>query len=249
MTWSCNTDGTWPSKIALAMPSTIAVLPTPGSPTKMGLFLRRRASTWMARSTSARASDQRVDASRRRLLHEVDGVGRQRIVGRLARLLVERVALGLLVAVDLSPRQRSVFAILLRDPVRDVVEHVEPLDALLLEQPDRVRIALAKERDQQVAAVDGVLARGLHVHRRPLQRAPERRRLLRLALGPLRQLGHVLVEELLQILLQLLQVGARRLQDLHGDGIFGQREQDVLERHELVPPPPRLVERELNRAL
>ncbi len=54
MTWSCNTDGTWPSKMALAMPSTIAVLPTPGSPTKMGLFLRRRASTWMARSTSAR---------------------------------------------------------------------------------------------------------------------------------------------------------------------------------------------------
>ncbi len=31
----------------------MAVLPTPGSPTKIGLFLRRRASTWIVRSTSA----------------------------------------------------------------------------------------------------------------------------------------------------------------------------------------------------
>jgi hypothetical protein len=30
----------------------MAVLPTPGSPTKMGLFLRRRQSTWMVRWSS-----------------------------------------------------------------------------------------------------------------------------------------------------------------------------------------------------
>ncbi len=30
----------------------MAVLPTPGSPTSSGLFLRRRHSTWMQRSTS-----------------------------------------------------------------------------------------------------------------------------------------------------------------------------------------------------
>ncbi len=36
-----------------ASPSTIAVLPTPGSPTKTGLFLRRRHRTSMARRISA----------------------------------------------------------------------------------------------------------------------------------------------------------------------------------------------------
>ena len=35
-----------------ARPSTIAVLPTPGSPTKSGLFLRRRQRTWIVRSSS-----------------------------------------------------------------------------------------------------------------------------------------------------------------------------------------------------
>ena len=36
-----------------AMPSTIAVLPTPGSPMSTGLFLVRRDSTWMARRISS----------------------------------------------------------------------------------------------------------------------------------------------------------------------------------------------------
>ena len=38
-----NTSGTSPSMTLNANPSTTAVLPTPGSPTQMGLFLRRLA--------------------------------------------------------------------------------------------------------------------------------------------------------------------------------------------------------------
>ena len=67
-----------------ARPSTMAVLPTPGSPTKSGLFLRRRASTWMVRSSSVGAADQRIDLARAPLLDQVDGVGLERILGRLA---------------------------------------------------------------------------------------------------------------------------------------------------------------------
>ena len=46
-------SGTSPSTMRWARPSTIAVLPTPGSPISTGLFLVRRDSTWMTRRTSS----------------------------------------------------------------------------------------------------------------------------------------------------------------------------------------------------
>ncbi len=44
--------GTAPSMMRVARPSTIAVLPTPGSPSRIGLFFVRRERIWMIRSTS-----------------------------------------------------------------------------------------------------------------------------------------------------------------------------------------------------
>jgi hypothetical protein len=46
-------SGTSPATMRLASPSTIAVLPTPGSPISTGLFLVRRESTWMTRRISS----------------------------------------------------------------------------------------------------------------------------------------------------------------------------------------------------
>jgi hypothetical protein len=46
-------SGTSPSAMRRARPSTIAVLPTPGSPMRTGLFLVRRLSTWMTRRISS----------------------------------------------------------------------------------------------------------------------------------------------------------------------------------------------------
>ena len=46
-------SGTSPSMIRLASPSTMAVLPTPGSPISTGLFLVRRESTWITRRISS----------------------------------------------------------------------------------------------------------------------------------------------------------------------------------------------------
>jgi hypothetical protein len=46
-------SGTSPAAMRRAMPSAIAVLPTPGSPIRTGLFLVRRESTWMARRISS----------------------------------------------------------------------------------------------------------------------------------------------------------------------------------------------------
>ena len=46
-------SGTSPLTMRNASPSTIAVLPTPGSPISTGLFLVRRCSTWMVRRISS----------------------------------------------------------------------------------------------------------------------------------------------------------------------------------------------------
>ena len=46
-------SGTSPLTMRCARPSTIAVLPTPGSPISTGLFLVRRCSTWMVRRISS----------------------------------------------------------------------------------------------------------------------------------------------------------------------------------------------------
>ena len=50
---SRSDSGTSPSTIRFARPSTIAVLPTPGSPISTGLFFVRRESTWITRRISS----------------------------------------------------------------------------------------------------------------------------------------------------------------------------------------------------
>ena len=50
---SRSDSGTSPSTMRSASPSTMAVLPTPGSPMRTGLFLVRRDRTWMTRRISS----------------------------------------------------------------------------------------------------------------------------------------------------------------------------------------------------
>ena len=49
----CRLSGTSPLTMRSARPSTMAVLPTPGSPISTGLFLVRRDRTWMVRRISS----------------------------------------------------------------------------------------------------------------------------------------------------------------------------------------------------
>src|SRR5207245_10179157 len=53
MRLSLSPSGTSPSTTRRASPSTMAVLPTPGSPLRTGLFLVRRERTWMTRRISS----------------------------------------------------------------------------------------------------------------------------------------------------------------------------------------------------
>ena len=89
-----RTSGTVPSTIFCASPSTMAVLPTPGSPMSTGLFFVRRARIWMTRwisfsrpitgsSLLSRANDGEVAAE---LVQRGRGLLRRRLRLLLARL-------------------------------------------------------------------------------------------------------------------------------------------------------------------
>ena len=74
-------SGTSPSTMRRARPSTMAVLPTPGSPMRTGLFLVRRDSTWMTR---------RISSSRPMTGSSLPCAGR---LGEVAPVLLERLVL------------------------------------------------------------------------------------------------------------------------------------------------------------
>ena len=73
-------SGTSPSTMRRASPSTIAVLPTPGSPMSTGLFFVRRDSTWMIRRISSSRPMTGIDLARARGLGEVAAVLLERLV-------------------------------------------------------------------------------------------------------------------------------------------------------------------------
>ena len=63
---SLSHSGTSPRTMRWARPSTIAVLPTPGSPMRTGLFLVRRERTWIDAADLLVAADDRVELALRR---------------------------------------------------------------------------------------------------------------------------------------------------------------------------------------
>ena len=108
-------SGTSPATMRCARPSTIAVLPTPGSPISTGLFFVRRESTWIDAADLLVAPDHRVELA---LLGER---------GQIAAVLLERLvrALGIL------RRDALAAAHLLRAPqqrvARDEVEREQEM--------------------------------------------------------------------------------------------------------------------------
>ncbi len=78
---SLRPSGTSPSTMRRARPSTMAVLPTPGSPISTGLFLVRRDSTWMTR---------RISSSRPMTGSSLPAAGR---LGQVAPVLLEGLVL------------------------------------------------------------------------------------------------------------------------------------------------------------
>ena len=80
---SFRPSGTSPRTMRWARPSTMAVLPTPGSPISTGLFLVRRDSTWMTRRISSSRPMTGSSLPWRGELGQVAAVLLERLVGRL----------------------------------------------------------------------------------------------------------------------------------------------------------------------
>ena len=81
---SASFSAPWTSSSSsrVASPSAIAVLPTPGSPTNTGLFLRRRQSTSIVRCSSSARPISGSSSPCARAFGQVHAVGRQRIARR-----------------------------------------------------------------------------------------------------------------------------------------------------------------------
>jgi len=124
------------------------------------------------------ATDQRIDLAAFRLGVEVDG----ELVERRF-LLVAALLLGLRRFFLLVGALRGLafdLAAALADAVADIAHRIQTAHVLLLEEVDRVAIALGKQRDQHVGAGDGVLAGGLDVQDRALDHPLEARCRLRI---------------------------------------------------------------------
>ena len=179
------------------------------------------------------AADQRVDLAGERQRVEILGVIVERAVGRLGLALL----LGFLLALG-GVRLRR-----LGDAVRDVIDHVQPRDALLLEEVDRVGILLSEDRNQHVGPGHFLLAGGLHVQDGALNHALKAERGLGVDLAVGRDARRLLGNMLRQVLAQLIDVGAAGAQNLRRGGVVQQGKEQVFDGDELVALLARLDER------
>lgn len=118
--------------------------------------------------------------------------------------------------------------------MRKVIDDIETGDVLLVQEVHRVRVLLTEDRDQHVGAGDFLLARGLHVVDGALQHPLESQGRLRVApvvFGQARDRG---LDCLLQVIVQAHLVCAAGLEHGLGGRVVQQREQQVLDGHELM---------------
>ena len=175
------------------------------------------------------AADQRIDLAVARLLVEVDAVGVERVLARLALL-----ALDGLILVDAAHRARLRHAGALGDAVADVLDGVEARHLLLLQEVGGMALALGEDGDEHVGAGHFLAAGRLHVHHGAMDDALE-------AGGRLR-LGAILGDEGAEIVVEIVgDARAQRLEvygagahDRRGIAVVEKSKQQVFERRILV---------------
>ena len=230
---SASTAGVSPSTILRASPSAIAVLPTPGSPTSSGLFLRRRQSTWMQRSTSRSRPISGSTSPRRAFSFR----STQYFCNAVSSASLDPWRLCLRLGRGLGALHRTGLAIgrILGDAVADVVDRVVAGHVLLLQEIRGMALAFREDRDEHVRAGHLRAARALDVDRRALDHPLEaggRRRLGAFDVGD--QRVELLVEEGDDGLAQLVEIDPAGLHHPGRIGLVDQRQQQMFERRQLV---------------
>ena len=176
----------------------------------------------------ALAADQRVDPTLAGGRVEIGGVLLQRALGIGIAPALGRGLLGLVLA--------GLLLLCLGDAMRDVVDHIQPGDTLLVQVIDGVRVLLAEDGDQHVGPRDLLLAvgGGLHVHDGPLDDPLEAQCGLRVDLFGTRHHRSVFLDEAGQALAQLVDVGGAGPQHFGRRWVVEQRQQQVLDGDEFV---------------
>jgi hypothetical protein len=156
----------------------MAVLPTPGSPTKSGLFLERRHRICMVDLVFT--TNQRIDLAVSRLLVEVDTIGLKRVgilfltaISALALAIAAGARSWLLVLVYAAYWSGFIHTGTLRNPVGDVVHRIIACHVLLLQEECGMTFALGKDGNQDVGTGYFLATGGLHVYHRPLDNSLE----------------------------------------------------------------------------
>ena len=147
-------SGTSPSTMRRASPSTMAVLPTPGSPMSTGLFLVRRDSTWIDAADLLVAADDRVELALAGRLGEVAAVPLERLVLLLGVLAGDAVA-----APDLAAARSAARSRLDAEPVGQREQQVLGREVLVV-QLARASSAVSSTASQ-LRDRDGLAAVGL----------------------------------------------------------------------------------------
>ena len=185
--------------------------------------------------------DQGIDLAAFGLLVEVDAIGVERIVAALLPLLAALLLLGALHAARLRAAGG------LGDAVRDVVDRVEAGHVLLLQEVDRMALALGEHRDHHIGAGDLLASRGLHVDRRALQHALEARGRLGILAVVGYQVGQLVIDVGQDLAAQPVEIDAARAQHRDRILIVGQRQEQVLQGGIFVAPLVRVGQRPMQR--
>ena len=119
--------------------------------------------------------------------------------------------------------------------VSNEVDHVTPIDAMLLKQVNGVAVFFTENRDQYVGAGHFSFAGGLHMEHCTLDHTLETQCLRDVStIVLLGDLWHLAVEVLLQFNTQFFDVDIARLQDIPGRTFVEQSLQQMFYRNELV---------------
>ncbi len=177
------------------------------------------------------APDQRIELAGCGALAQVDRVRGERVSCRRTLLVVIALLAGMAQLARLVLVRHGHLA----DPVRDVVEDVEPGDTLRGEQLCRVGLLLLEHRGEDVPGPHFIASCALHVEDRRLQHAPEGERLLRLAAAAAAELLQGFREIRVEIDPELPQIHTDRGEDPFAFGIVREGVQEMLERQVRVP--------------
>ena len=227
--WSRSDSGHSPFEMSCASPSTIAVLPTPGSPISTGLFFLRRVSTSMTRWISfARpivGSSWPSAASWVRSRQKWSSAGVLDFFSPFGARLGRRLPARLL-----STTLRH----LRSEDAQCLGAGGVEIDARVGQYLRRNPLFFTEKPKQEVLSADVAVVELARLAHRELEHFLGARRVRKV--GPGRLTGFALLDRLLDFLLDVVQLDAEVLEDRRRDALAlaNQSEQDVLSPHVFV---------------